>query len=144
MNPKKRSHSKGFTLIELLVVIAIIALLLAVLMPALRKAKEIARTVICKNNLKQQALGTIMYASSNNDTVPNSPSGSWLWDVSFSMTNKISDAGGFEGSKMYYCPSNKYMKAEDGRFWQFSWQYWTLNPGDGNAPSPFPILEPVR
>lgn len=47
-----KHKAKGFTLIELLVVIAIIALLLAILMPALRKAKESAREIICRANLR--------------------------------------------------------------------------------------------
>ena len=53
----------GFTLIELLVVIAIIALLMAILMPALNKAKEQARTVTCQSNLKQWALICQMYGN---------------------------------------------------------------------------------
>jgi len=54
---------KGFTLIELLVVIAIIALLMAILMPALNRAKEQARAVTCQSNLKQWALICQMYAN---------------------------------------------------------------------------------
>lgn len=56
---------KGFTLIELLVVIAIIALLLSIIMPALRKAKEQARTVACLSNLKQWGVIFEMYIQDN-------------------------------------------------------------------------------
>ena len=57
---------KGFTLIELLVVISIIALLLAIMMPALASARLGALTLVCKNNIHQLLLANISYASENN------------------------------------------------------------------------------
>jgi len=54
--------NKGFTLIELLVVIAIIAILAAMLLPVLSKAREQARKAVCMNNLRQLSLGLIMYS----------------------------------------------------------------------------------
>ena len=53
----------GFTLVELLVVIAIIALLMAVLLPALTRAREQGKRVVCMNNLKQLTLGWMNYAT---------------------------------------------------------------------------------
>lgn len=60
----------GFTLIELLVVIAIIALLLSILVPSLAKAKEQARTIMCRSNLKQYGLAMRMYLDDNDYRFP--------------------------------------------------------------------------
>lgn len=62
------SRPRGFTLIELLVVIAIIAILAAILFPVFAKAREKARTASCQSNLKQLALGMIMYAQDFDET----------------------------------------------------------------------------
>jgi prepilin-type N-terminal cleavage/methylation domain-containing protein len=69
------SIKKGFTLIELLVVIAIIALLMAILMPALQRVKKQAKTVICQSNLRQWGTIFAMYTGDNEGYFPERKGG---------------------------------------------------------------------
>ena len=124
----KRASPSAFTLIELLVVIAIIAILAAMLLPALTKAKQKAISVQCMGNNKQLALCWIMYADDNRDVVPStiyltepdgrpgwfpgpqtfqtSPTDPMNWDVE--TTTKVSllwDYG--KNPAIYQCPGDQ-------------------------------------
>jgi prepilin-type N-terminal cleavage/methylation domain-containing protein/prepilin-type processing-associated H-X9-DG protein len=71
----KQKNRSGFTLIELLVVIAIIAILMAILMPALNRVKEQGKRIVCENNLKTLTLTWIMYADENDGKIVNGAGG---------------------------------------------------------------------
>ena len=74
-----RSKKRGFTLIELLVVMAIIAILAAMLMPALRRAREAARRTSCLNNLKEMGAGLAQWEKDHDGELPQRHNSWWKW-----------------------------------------------------------------
>lgn len=101
----RRNAAPGFTLIELLVVIAIIAVLAALLLPALAMAKEKGRQSACINSVRQQTLAVLMYADEHNDIIPptayNDPAGNEIdWPAMLDpYLNYV--------AKIHLCPSDR-------------------------------------
>jgi len=105
----------GFTLIELLVVISIIALLIAILLPALGAARQASRASVCLSNLRQFALAGASYTADNRDAFPlaydyGDPSGRWLeWDYEKQYGSQTVEPGllwqGNSAAEVHQCPS---------------------------------------
>jgi len=96
---------KGFTLIELLVVISVIALLLAILMPALRRAKKQAHAIACRSNMKQWGLVFALYANDNEDSFPQSYAGNGVNQEDAWMLGATLPY--YKNKDMRMCPSTK-------------------------------------
>jgi prepilin-type N-terminal cleavage/methylation domain-containing protein/prepilin-type processing-associated H-X9-DG protein len=137
------NKKRGFTLVELLVVIAVIALLLSILMPVLRKAKDGAMRILCGNHIKNVMLGMMMYADTHNNKIPYANAANWPWDVDRSIVTELLKSMGtdvstivtpavpppfstpfyvpVEFSTNFYCPANARKTRYQASEWNCPW-----------------------
>jgi prepilin-type N-terminal cleavage/methylation domain-containing protein len=144
-----KMKEKGFTLIELLVVVAIIAILAAMLLPVLSKARSRARQAVCISNLKQLMLSTLLYANDNDGWLPycihrdadwpiglegDFPSTTWgdLWLKLWPYVSGITTANGVA----VWCPEppgSRPLYAWGTKYYPNSYGWWRKN--DGTSPN---------
>ena len=151
-----RQFRRAFTLIELLVVIAIIALLMAILVPALENARGQAQAILCRSNMKQWGLVFALYANDNEDSFPQSYAGNGVnWEDAWMLGATLPY---YKNKDMRMCPSTTtlgrppaedqpggtfinwgpYPASESGAEWwdtlatgSYAFNNWCANPPDG-------------
>jgi len=130
-----RSHS-AFTLVELLVVISIIALLIAMLLPALASARQTAKAAVCLSNLRQVGVATITYTVDYQDFVPVSLKD---WRL------MLRDYTGGAGASLFSCPASqwKWDGTADGNNGSIGIVYHTSDGGPYNYKLPYPVPGPL-
>ncbi len=125
-NRTKRSE-KGFTLIELLVVIAIISLLVSILLPSLKKAKDLARTAVCLNNQRSILTGMNVYQAEHDGLFPQNAVYGWEYLICSPTKGEDDEKGLFptyvESSDVFYCPAMTSQDIVEG-----SDAGWNYNP----------------
>ncbi len=97
--------NKAFTLIELLVVIAIIALLLSILLPALKEVKKQAQAVICRSNMRQIGLAAILSAAAYETYIPRGGSVDTWYQLFLPYVGNEGNTGDYRDVKIYRCKS---------------------------------------
>lgn len=134
--PKTRAGGAAFTLIELLVVIAIIAILAALLLPALSHAKETSRRTACLSNLRQVNMSIRLYAEDNADSLPVLPSpspypngvGAYYKELVKTYLGLSGPVSPKEG--VFICPSDReWFKQVNHAFTSYTFNGFEVGPG---------------
>ncbi len=147
----KNRFCRAFTLIELLVVISIIAVLMSIMMPALRKAREQAQTTICKSQLKQFSLALALYAEDNNGKflthewgTTGTPKLDGYWFARIGPYFDTDKKGPYT-NKLMRCPSGQSIK-DYGDELIYGWPGtdYGLQQAEGNNKAITQILQPDK
>ena len=122
-SPRSSPGPAGFTLVELLVVIGIIAMLVAILLPALNRARESARRTVCLANIRSLTQATLLYAGDNRNFLPEAASANTPAESQLCPRNQMLPAWTTVDTDIYVLPSiggllAKYLSSNGPRVWQ--------------------------
>jgi prepilin-type N-terminal cleavage/methylation domain-containing protein/prepilin-type processing-associated H-X9-DG protein len=139
---RRDASGSGFTLVELLVVIGIIALLVAILVPALNQAKEQALRAKCAASLHNVAASIAIYANDNKGKLPQHKGGGyWLWDIPFATRDALVKSGNSRNT--LYCAASAMQPNDQNakELWDYgggycvSGYFWLTSRPSGGLPA---------